>query len=176
MSFARRYFYDEFDGRSRWPRRFLDRNFGCALSPEDLLAASVGPSSLRNWWTEDANSSLRAEKDLYQVCVDVQNFTPEEISVTVVDGFVVVEGKHEEKRSEHGLVRRHFSRRFELPEECIVDKVESRLSSDGVLSVIAPKKKAAPEKGARSVPITPTGPVRKETEAKEEINIPVAQS
>ncbi|OWR44130.1 small heat shock protein [Danaus plexippus plexippus] len=77
------------------------------------------------------------------------------------DGYIVVEGKHEEKKDEHGFISRQFTRRYALPEGCNPDTVESRLSSDGVLSVIAPKVPSV-SKNERSVPIAQTGPVRKE--------------
>ncbi|XP_053619109.1 protein lethal(2)essential for life-like [Plodia interpunctella] len=146
----------------RWPRRLLDQNFGLTLSPEDVTSAanlnSPLISRLKPWWP-DAGSSIKTEKDKFQINVDVQHFSPDEITVKTSDGFIVIEGKHEEKKDEHGFVSRQFSRRFKLPEDINVDAVQSRLSSDGVLTVVAPKKTAV-AKGERIVPITPTGPIR----------------
>jgi crystallin alpha B len=51
-----------------------------------------------------------------------------------------VEGKHEEKQDEHGYVSRHFVRRYILPSDIEVNNIVSSLSSDGVLTVTAPKK------------------------------------
>lgn len=50
-----------------------------------------------------------------QVILDVQQFTPNEISVKTTEKFIIVEGKHEEKADEHGFVSRHFVRRYQLP-------------------------------------------------------------
>ncbi len=50
-----------------------------------------------------------------QVCLDVQQFKPEEVNVKTVDNFVVIEGKHEEKEDEHGYISRHF-----VPGDCQV--------------------------------------------------------
>lgn len=153
------------------PRRLLDQHFGTALTPDDLLTAFVGPITTRDYYrpwrhlaamTRDVGSSIKAEKDKFQVTLDVQHFAPEEITVKTAEGFLVVEGKHEEKRDEHGYVSRQFVRRYALPEGCELDKVESKLSSDGVLTVVAPRKVKDAVKGERVVPIEHTGPVRKE--------------
>lgn len=96
------------------------------------------------------------DENKFQVSVDVQHFAPDEISVKVVDSYVIVEGKHEEKCDEHGYVSRQFVRRFKLPQGCLPDTVESQLSSDGVLSITAPKVLPLPSMGEKIVPITYT--------------------
>lgn len=155
------------------PRRLFDQHFGLALTPDDLLSLSGmsgGPMASREYYrpwrhlaaaARDVGSSIKADKDKFQVSLDVQHFSPEEISVKTADGYIVVEGKHEEKKDQHGFVSRQFTRRYLLPEGCEMDKVESRLSSDGVLTVLAPRKASAVQ-GERLVPIAQTGPVRKE--------------
>ena len=75
-----------------------------------------------------------------QVVLDVQQFSPSEITVKTSDNTVIVEAKHEEKQDEHGYVSRHFIRRYVLPKDIEVKDVMSTLSSDGVLTVVAPKK------------------------------------
>ncbi|XP_026320442.1 protein lethal(2)essential for life-like isoform X1 [Hyposmocoma kahamanoa] len=92
-----------------------------------------------------------------QVILDVQQFAPEEISVKASNNCVVVEGKHEEKQDEHGFISRQFTRRYILPGGYDVADVVSTLSSDGVLTVSAPKR-APPVAGERSIPILRTGP------------------
>ena len=72
--------------------------------------------------------------------MDIQQFTPDEITVKVVDKFIVVEGKHEEKQDEHGFIARQFIRKYLVPEQCDLEEVRSTLSSDGVLTIVAPKK------------------------------------
>ncbi|VVC99452.1 unnamed protein product, partial [Leptidea sinapis] len=109
----------------------------------------------------DIGSSIKSDKDKFQLNLDVQHFAPEEITVKTADGFIIVEGKHEEKKDEHGYISRQFVRRYALPKECNMEAVESRLSSDGVLTVTAPKQTSA-LKNEKSIPIQQTGPVRKE--------------
>lgn len=108
------------------------------------------------------DSSISADAEKFQVSVDVQHFAPDEISVKVVNGFIIVEGNHEERRDEHGFVSRRFVRRYPLPKGCLPDTVKSKLSSDGVLTVIAPKILPMPSTGERIVPIIQTGPVKKQ--------------
>lgn len=75
-----------------------------------------------------------------QVNLDVQQFKPEEINVKVVDDFIVVDGKHEERQDKHGFISRQFTRKYKLPPNVNVDAIQSKLSSDGILSIVAPKK------------------------------------
>nr|QGZ00457.1 heat shock protein 19.5 [Glyphodes pyloalis] len=150
------------------PHRMIDQDFGLALTPDDLLTAAVTPMLSREYYrpwrhlaARDVGSTIKSDKDKFQVNLDVQHFAPEEISVKTADGFVVIEGKHEEKKDDHGYISRQFTRRYALPEGCNPETVESRLSSDGVLTVVAPRA-AAVLKNERAVPISQTGPVRKE--------------
>lgn len=153
------------------PHRLIDQHFGLGLTPQDFLQLSGAPALTRDYYrpwrhlaaaTRDIGSTIKADKDKFQVNLDVKHFAPEEISVKTADGYIVVEGKHEEKKDEHGYVSRQFSRRYALPEGCDPATVESKLSSDGVLSVVAPRKVLDAVKGERAVPIAQTGPVRKE--------------
>ncbi|KOB52036.1 Uncharacterized protein OBRU01_26644, partial [Operophtera brumata] len=163
-----------FDYEMERPRRLFDQHFGLALSPEDLLSVAAGPMTglasreyYRPWRhlaaaARDMGSNIKSDKDKFQVNLDVQHFTPEEISVKTADGYIVVEGKHEEKKDQHGYISRQFTRRYALPDGCVPETVESKLSSDGVLTVTAPRQVPQAIQGERSVPIAQTGPIRKE--------------
>ncbi|XP_021194612.3 alpha-crystallin B chain [Helicoverpa armigera] len=126
-------------------------------------------SSAMNQLALNEVGKITSDDEKFQVNVDVQHFSPAEINVKVVDGHVIVEGKHEEKRDEHGYVSRQFVRRYALPQGCLPDTVESRLSSDGVLTVTAPKVLALPSTGEKIVPITHTGPIKKQIGSPEPI-------
>lgn len=119
-------------------------------------------SAMNNLALQDIGSTVTADKEKFQINVDVQHFAPEEINVKVVDGEVMIEGKHEEKRDDHGYISRQFVRRYMLPQGCLPDTVESKLSSDGVLTVTAPTVLPLPSPGERIIPITHTGPVQTE--------------
>ncbi|XP_046974205.1 protein lethal(2)essential for life-like [Vanessa cardui] len=89
-------------------------------------------------WRNEA--TIKKEKDKYSICLHAKDFSPDDITVKTADGFIVVEGKHEEKKDEDGYISRHFVRRYALPEGCKPESVESRLSSDGILTITAPRK------------------------------------
>ncbi|KAB0803986.1 hypothetical protein PPYR_00956 [Photinus pyralis] len=154
------------------PRRLLDQHFGTELNRDDLLSSftNVPRCSLlsnryfRPWRTEiarqDSGSTINADKDKFQVILDVQQFSPSEITVKTSNNSVIVEGKHEEKQDEHGYVSRHFIRRYVLPQEHEIESVVSSLSSDGVLTITAPRRGTKEIKSERIVPITQTGPAK----------------
>merc|ERR1712165_233307 len=87
---------------------------------------------------------VKEDEDKMEVSLDTSQYRPDELSVSVSDGVLVVEGKHEEK-AEDGtkMVSRMFSRKYTLPPSTKQEEVASNLSSDGVLVITAPKKKLA---------------------------------
>lgn len=88
--------------------------------------------------------------------LDVQQFAPNEITVKTVDNnVIIVEGKHNEKKDEHGIVSRQFMRRYVLPAGYDIGSVQSALSSDGILTITA-SKLALPAPGEKIVPIEQT--------------------
>ena len=124
-------------------------------------------------------STIQADKDKFQVMLDVQQFEPNEIDVEVVDNFVIVTAKHEEKRDEHGWISREFVRKYLIPEQCDIDLVTLYLSADGVLSINVPRKEQKIVENERVIKIEQTGkpamqmkPLKwqqqKQTEEKEE--------
>lgn len=159
------------------PSRLLDQHFGLGLTHDDLTSPlnvmQVQPSLLygnyyRPWRvpTPDTGSTVHCGKDKFQVNLDVQQFTPEEIKVKVVDNCVTVEGKHEEKEDEHGFISRHFVRRYVLPKEYKIDQITPTLSSDGVLTISAPRTEAI-ESGEKVIPVQSTGVPHKAVKEKE---------
>nr|UNE55973.1 protein lethal(2)essential for life transcript variant X4 [Paroster macrosturtensis] len=165
--------WDDMDMSFSRPSRLLDQHFGLGLRRDDLLnsisttmpARSLlrGSGYYRPWagglQRQDSGSTINTDKDRFQVILDVQQFTPNEITVKTSGNSIVVEGKHEEKQDEHGFVSRHFVRRYMLPFDHDVTDVVSSLSSDGILTVTAPKKQIM-QAGERVVPITQTGPAK----------------
>ncbi|XP_066260078.1 protein lethal(2)essential for life-like [Euwallacea similis] len=132
--------------------RLLDQHFGNGLDQEDLRPP-VNPNRkelsrtpagyLRRWRSRnssnDAGSTLVVDKEKFQANLDVQQFKSEELSVRLTeDSVLTIEGKHEEKQDEHGYISRHFVRRYLVPKGYDVGRIESKLSSDGILSIIIP--------------------------------------
>lgn len=99
-----------------------------------------------------------ADKDHdFHIHLDVGLFSPEELTVKIVDDHIIIEGKHEEREADDvGYVSRHFIRRYGLPKGYNPDAIVSKLSSDGVLSVILPKPSDEPKE--RIITIQHTGP------------------
>ncbi|KAL5274016.1 CRYAA family protein [Megaselia abdita] len=189
--------WDEFDLPIR-TSRLLDQHFGTGLKRDDLFSSAwtSSPSMLRHGYIrpwkrnniqkQDSGSTLNVDSEKFEVILDVQQFLPEEINVKIVDKFVVVEGKHEEKQDEHGFVSRQFSRRYNLPSMifCFLrdreylltskiftgtvnpDNITSSLSSDGLLTIKAPMKSLPPPNLNRVIPITQTGPSPKDDHEK----------
>lgn len=160
------------------PHRLFDQHFGLPLSPDDLPRALspldneivvIKPRrrmSHRYQPYERALerssgsgvSTVQADKNKFQVTLDVQQFAPEEVSVKVVGRNVIINGKHEEKQDEHGWISRQFVRKYLVPEQCDIDQLKSSLSSDGVLTITAPRKEPEPQsKNERIIQIENTG-------------------
>ncbi|XP_061401122.1 heat shock protein 23-like [Musca vetustissima] len=97
-------------------------------------------------------------KDGFQVCIDVQQFKPNELNVKVTDNCIVVEGKHEEREDDRGYISRSFVRRYALPKGYDPNQVVSTLSSDGVLTVSVPKPQIENKTDERIVQIQQVGP------------------
>ncbi|KAL5290806.1 CRYAB.2 family protein [Megaselia abdita] len=107
-------------------------------------------------------------KDGFQVCMDVQQFKPSELTVKVVDDCVVVEGRHEEREDDHGYISRQFMRRYTLPKGFDPNHVVSTLSSDGVLSVRVPQPKKLEGNNERHVEIQQVGPAHLNVKGNED--------
>ncbi|KAG8222844.1 hypothetical protein J437_LFUL007552 [Ladona fulva] len=151
-------------------RSLLDQNFGLGLRHDDLLVPSLRSrlpllrqgSYFRPWnyltRQTSGTSNIQVDNSQFQVILDVQQFSPSDLTVKVVGNTLIVEGKHEEKEDEHGFISRHFVRRYGLPSDVEAENVLSSLSSDGVLTITAPKKNLPPpDQRERVVPITQTG-------------------
>ena len=92
--------------------------------------------------------------------LDVQHFAPEELQVKVADDHIVIEAEHVDRPDEHGYISRYFKRRCPIPDGFDKENIVSKLSSDGILTVRAPKVKKEQEVKERVIPIVQTGPHR----------------
>jgi HSP20 family protein len=128
-----------------WLRREFDRVFDDLVrQPERLFnfrPMSVAASSF-------PLVEITEKDDEYKISADVPGFKPDQISVSLADGVLVISGDVDEssKSEEDGLVieERHrgsFQRRIALPGAVAEDGVKARLKH-GVLKVSVPKAKA----------------------------------
>nr|ABM55532.1 putative small heat shock protein [Maconellicoccus hirsutus] len=169
--------YDRYDPFSP----LYDQHFGLGLLNDDLyrrpaisafstpvLAGYLRPH--RHSHPENSGiSTIVNQKDQFKVNLDVQQFKPEEVNVKIVDDYLVVEGKHEERQDKHGYISRQFTRRYKLPQNVNLEAIASNLSSDGILSITAPKKAEKNEAKEISIPVVQTNqPAIKQTNKNEE--------
>ncbi|MBT8690772.1 Hsp20 family protein [Yersinia pestis] len=176
MSLIPLLFADPWESRAfSRPSRMLDQHFGLGLHPEDFfqpltvnnrLLTRTPAGYIRNWRAanslQDTGSTVNIDKDKFQANLDVQQFKPEEINVKVKDNVLTIEGKHEEQEDEHGFISRHFVRKYVMPKNYDMSKIESKLSSDGVLTIMAPTIEKA-DVEHKTIPITQTGePVKQQ--------------
>merc|ERR1719290_2264 len=83
---------------------------------------------------------VKEDDNMMEVSLDTSQYRPDELSVSVSNGLVTVEGKHEEKAEDGSkMVSRQFVRKYSLPPQAKPEHVVSNLSSDGVLVVTANK-------------------------------------
>ncbi|XP_049942512.1 protein lethal(2)essential for life-like [Schistocerca serialis cubense] len=85
-------------------------------------------------------SKIERSKDGFKVTLDVKHFKEGDVKVKVVGNDVVVEAEHDERQDEHGYISRSLKRKYALPDNVDSDKVRTELSSDGILTITAPKK------------------------------------
>ena len=169
--FFGRDYWDVFD----YPERVFGQDFGMSMEPfvndplfsdldayrralrrQPLEAIQRAQGSLER----SGSSSVKNDKDNFQVSLDVRHFKPNEVTVKYQDdGSVVVHGKHEERSDEHGYISREFTRRYALPGDIEQEKVACAWTPDGVLTINAPKKakELPPPTNERNIPIAMSG-------------------
>ncbi|XP_022909799.1 protein lethal(2)essential for life-like [Onthophagus taurus] len=105
--------------------------------------------------------SITHNDEKFEVKLDVQNFSPEDITVkTAGENAIQVEAKHE-KKEDSGFITRHFVRKFVIPRGHELKNVVSTLSSDGILTITAPRK-VDPALEEKIIKVNITGPERVE--------------
>ncbi|CAL7948311.1 unnamed protein product [Xylocopa violacea] len=157
------------------PHRIWDQHFGTTIDPEDLLSDLDTDVLLyrphrrarrryhpfltgSNRRQGRGVSTVQADKNKFEVTLDVSQFAPEEVNVKVSDQNVIVEAKHDEKEEGHSWVSRQFVRKYIVPSQCNIDKIETRMSSDGILSITVPRKESLKsETNERVIKIQYTG-------------------
>ncbi|XP_049326262.1 heat shock protein 67B1 isoform X1 [Astyanax mexicanus] len=82
-------------------------------------------------------SEIYIQETKWTISLDVNHFAPTDITVRTHSGFLLVEGKHEERQDEHGYISRSFVRKYKLPVGIIIESIQSCISGDGILTVEA---------------------------------------
>ncbi|KAF8371132.1 hypothetical protein PRIPAC_77561 [Pristionchus pacificus] len=97
--------------------------------------------------------SIKTTDDSISVQMDVKDYKPEELKVSVIGQTIVIEAKHGEKKDEFGSIERHFIRRIPLPKGVAPEAVTSTLTTEGALSIVALPPKPKDPSPPRSIPI-----------------------
>ncbi|KAF6203680.1 hypothetical protein GE061_002013 [Apolygus lucorum] len=154
-----------------------DQHFGLGLEDfalpdhRTISIPALRAGYLRPWRNlaagESGVSNVKSDDKEFSVRLDVTHFKPEELKVSLDDqGFIKVEGAHEERNDEHGYISRQFTRRYKLPEDALPDTLASNLSSDGVLTLQAAKKPKQIKAGREIKIIRTNQPALKKEEQK----------
>lgn len=148
------------------PIRLLDQHFDYALHREELQKTVTWPTvPLRSYFRPWRNlldgvktdlGKIDSDEDKYRVILNVQDFSPYEIVVKTIGNSIIVEGNHTEKKNSRDYEEKKFMRRYDLPKGHDISQVMSSLSSDGVLTITAPKFSLPAPRGERIVPINRT--------------------
>merc|ERR1712107_661647 len=131
--------FDRQNSLAKWengwmfPRRWMLPSLSNELRDLDLLK-------------EKDSEVIRVKDDdkKMEISLDTSQYRPDELNVSVANGAITVEGKHEEKAEDGSkMVSRQFIRKYNLPAGAKPEDVVSNLSSDGVLVVTANKSNPA---------------------------------
>ncbi|XP_010874349.1 heat shock protein 67B1 [Esox lucius] len=112
------------------------------LMPSDVASASsVQQSGPRLSRAESAGlqgvSEVRMDGYKWRISLDVSHFSPTEITLRTLGGFLEIKGKHEERPDEQGFITRCFTRKYTLPIGIDLQTIRSSLYGDGILTVEA---------------------------------------
>lgn len=106
--------------------------------------------TLGGQWQPDVDIEQKA--DHYVITADIPGVDPKDISVSMDNGMLTIEGKREsrveEKRENYRCIEREygsFYRSFSLPDACEAEKIKAH-SHNGVLEVTVPKQESAKQK------------------------------
>merc|ERR1719244_2557913 len=144
---ARRRFFRQRDPLSSVSRRM------------DMDSMMTRPTFSRQ--LSEGRSDVSTADGMFKITLDVKNFDPEDIKVKTVGDVVEIQGRHEEKKDEHGVVKRDFTRKYNIPSNVDPMTITSALSQDGMLTVQAPIKQAAIESGPRVLEVQHEKPALK---------------
>lgn len=149
FSDTRPFFRSNIDDHFRDMTKIMDEMVG-RFTPYGRYPRTVGPI------TRTESAEVKYDTKVFEVKVDVQQYEPEHLKVSLVDNRLVISGKHETKADEHGFISREFSREFLIPENVDAETISSRLTDDGYL-VIEAKIKGATEAQERVIEIQKDG-------------------
>ncbi|XP_047474990.1 protein lethal(2)essential for life-like [Penaeus chinensis] len=111
--------------------------WGESKSVSDLMS-SYRRVRGRNLQQENQVMAYSEDDQNHKVVLDVHDFKSGDVKVRVEDNEVVVEGRVEKEEDDFKSMK-NFYRRFNFPSKVNMEAMTSAMSSDGVLTVTAPK-------------------------------------
>merc|ERR1712012_1142816 len=90
------------------------------------------------------NLQVSCSNDKFMVQLELPGFLPEDFSLKTKDNVILLEAVHEGKGAEETTSRK-FSKEFKVPEGVVKEEIASSYSSEGILTIHAPRKINAPE-------------------------------
>ncbi|XP_037777743.1 protein lethal(2)essential for life-like [Penaeus monodon] len=111
--------------------------WGEAKSVNDLMSSFTRVRE-RNLQQENQVMAFSEDDQNHKVVLDVHDFKGGDIKVRVEDNQVMVEGRVEKEEGDSKSMK-SFCRRFSFPGKVNMEAMTSAMSSDGVLTITAPK-------------------------------------
>ncbi|XP_020903552.1 heat shock protein beta-6 [Exaiptasia diaphana] len=108
---------------------------GSKIAPKETEVALVGSSHA-------SGDVAKIDDKKFTVTLDVSSFSPDEITVKVLNNELTVKARHESESHGH-FTSRQFNRHFVLPKDVDMDSVVSKLGKDGRLRIEAARKSLA---------------------------------
>jgi len=90
------------------------------------------------------NLQVSCSNDKFMIQLELPGFQPEDFSLKTKDNVIVLEAVHEGK-TEGESTSRKFVKEFKVPEGVVQEQLQSSYSSEGILTIHAPRKINAPE-------------------------------
>jgi len=78
--------------------------------------------------------------DVYRINVSMNGFKPEEITISLKENTLTVEGKMDRKMDDGSKFQQESTREMTLPDDVDVSSLKSFLGADGILSIEADYK------------------------------------
>jgi len=89
----------------------------------------------------EPKAAVTYDQDKFEVQFNVEDYTPEELSIKTEGDVLIVVAKHlTNPDNAQSFVSKQFEQRFTLPSGVNIEKIASSLSKDGILTVSAPRE------------------------------------
>ena len=85
----------------------------------------------------EATAMAKMKDDHFELVVNIQKFTPEEVKVYVEGQAVLVQAR---KTTSEGFISASYENKFNLPEDVDVGRLTSGISRDGILMIRVPRR------------------------------------